>query len=125
MVAPPVDSTGRITLDQSYAGTTMHVEQSDAATVTRRPAATVEPNQAQRTNTTKARASAAGFLCLNALAHGRQLFFQIRSVRRRLKARFAYRPSGTRTEGRVARHFTRFQISRMLPRRRAIRKVRY
>src|SRR5205085_11498598 len=58
---------------------------------------------------------AAGFLCLNALAHGCQLFFQIRSVRRRLKARFAHSPSGTRTEGRVARHFTRFQISRMLP----------
>jgi len=46
MIAKHVDSKGRITLDKSYANTTMLVEQADDGTITLRPAVTVPANEA-------------------------------------------------------------------------------
>ena len=46
MVAKQVDSKGRITLDKSYAGSTMLVEQEEDGTVILRPAVTVPAREA-------------------------------------------------------------------------------
>jgi predicted transcriptional regulator len=46
MVAKLVDSKGRISLDKSYAGATMLVDQRDDGTIILRPAVTVPANEA-------------------------------------------------------------------------------
>jgi hypothetical protein len=46
MTARQVDSKGRITLDSSYAGATMLVDQHEDGTIILRPAVTVPANEA-------------------------------------------------------------------------------
>jgi hypothetical protein len=46
MIAKQVDSKGRISLDKSYAGSTMLMDRRDDGTIVLRPAVTVPANEA-------------------------------------------------------------------------------